>query len=74
MLIDTQALASQLSGLVSDDQARLGPALQALNQVTSVLQANQANLHRRLRWPARITACSATRSATAAGSTSTCAA
>ncbi len=48
MLVDTEALAIQLSGLVNDDQARLGPALQALNQVTSVLQANQANLQRAL--------------------------
>ncbi|MGO8958381.1 MAG: MCE family protein [Streptosporangiaceae bacterium] len=48
MLIDTQALAVQLSGLVNDDQARLGPALQALNQVTSVLQANQADLQQAL--------------------------
>ncbi len=48
MLVDTQALAIQLSGLVNDDQARLGPALQALNQVTSVLQANQANLQQAL--------------------------
>jgi phospholipid/cholesterol/gamma-HCH transport system substrate-binding protein len=48
MLIDTQALATQLSGLVSDDQATLEPALQALNQVTSVLQANQDNLTRAL--------------------------
>ncbi len=48
MLVNTQALAIQLSGLVNDDQARLGPALQALNQVTSVLQANQANLQQAL--------------------------
>jgi phospholipid/cholesterol/gamma-HCH transport system substrate-binding protein len=48
MLVDTQALAAQLSGLVNDDQSRLGPALQALNQVTSVLQANQASLQRAL--------------------------
>jgi phospholipid/cholesterol/gamma-HCH transport system substrate-binding protein len=48
MLVDTEALAVQLSGLVNDDQSRLGPALQALNQVTSVLQANQASLQRAL--------------------------
>jgi phospholipid/cholesterol/gamma-HCH transport system substrate-binding protein len=46
LLVDTRELAAQLSGLVSDDQAELGPALQALNQVTSVLEANQANLTR----------------------------
>lgn len=48
LLLGTQALATQLSGLVNDDQARLGPALAALNQVTNVLQANQANLTRAL--------------------------
>jgi phospholipid/cholesterol/gamma-HCH transport system substrate-binding protein len=46
LLQTTQALAAQLSGLVTDDQATLRPALQALNQVTSVLQKNQANLAR----------------------------
>jgi phospholipid/cholesterol/gamma-HCH transport system substrate-binding protein len=44
LLVTTQALGTQLSGLVTDNQAKLGPALQALNQVTSVLEQNQANL------------------------------
>jgi phospholipid/cholesterol/gamma-HCH transport system substrate-binding protein len=44
LLESTQALAAQLSGLVSDDQAKLHPALQALDQVTTVLRRNQANL------------------------------
>jgi phospholipid/cholesterol/gamma-HCH transport system substrate-binding protein len=44
LLQTTQALAAQLSGLVTDDQATLRPALQALNQVTTVLRKNQANL------------------------------
>jgi phospholipid/cholesterol/gamma-HCH transport system substrate-binding protein len=44
LLTATQALAAQLSGLVDDDQATLGPALRALDQVTNVLQQNQANL------------------------------
>ena len=48
LLTGTQALAVQLSGLVSDNQAKLGPALQALNQVTTVLEANQANLKKAL--------------------------
>jgi phospholipid/cholesterol/gamma-HCH transport system substrate-binding protein len=48
LLTGTQALAVQLSGLVSDNQAKLGPALQALNQVTTVLVANQANLKKAL--------------------------
>lgn len=44
MLITTQALSTQLSGLVADDQASLNPALRALDQVTNVLEQNQANL------------------------------
>ncbi len=48
LLTGTQALATQLSGLVNDDQSRLGPALQALNQVTSILEQNQANLTKAL--------------------------
>jgi phospholipid/cholesterol/gamma-HCH transport system substrate-binding protein len=44
LLVDTQALASQLSGLVNDNQAALEPALQALNQVTTVLENDQADL------------------------------
>jgi phospholipid/cholesterol/gamma-HCH transport system substrate-binding protein len=46
MLTDTRELAVQVSGLVSDDQAELAPALQELNDVTNVLAANQANLSR----------------------------
>jgi phospholipid/cholesterol/gamma-HCH transport system substrate-binding protein len=48
LLVGTQALATQLSGLVNDDQAALEPALQALNQVTSVLQSDQNDLARAL--------------------------
>jgi phospholipid/cholesterol/gamma-HCH transport system substrate-binding protein len=48
LLTGTQALATQLSGLVNDNQARLGPALSALNQVTNVLEHNQANLKKAL--------------------------
>jgi phospholipid/cholesterol/gamma-HCH transport system substrate-binding protein len=48
LLLGVQALSTQLSGLVADDQARLHPALQALGQVTSVLQRNQASLARAL--------------------------
>jgi len=44
LLVTTQALATQLSGLVSDNQATLNPALRALDQITSVLRRNQANL------------------------------
>jgi phospholipid/cholesterol/gamma-HCH transport system substrate-binding protein len=48
LLTGTQALAVQLSGLVNDNQATLRPALQALDQVTTVLERNQANLKRAL--------------------------
>lgn len=48
MLTGTEALAVQLSGLVRDDQAQLTPALRSLDQVTTVLEANQANLRRAL--------------------------
>jgi phospholipid/cholesterol/gamma-HCH transport system substrate-binding protein len=48
LLVETQALATEIAGLVNDDQSRLHPALQALNQVTTVLAANQANLRRAL--------------------------
>lgn len=44
LLVTTQALATQLSGLVSDNQASLNPALKALDQVTNVLEQDQANL------------------------------
>jgi phospholipid/cholesterol/gamma-HCH transport system substrate-binding protein len=48
LLVGTQALGVQLSGLVTDNQAKLGPTLAALNQVTTVLEANQANLKKAL--------------------------
>jgi phospholipid/cholesterol/gamma-HCH transport system substrate-binding protein len=48
LLTGTQALAVQLSGLVTDNQAKLGPALAELDRVTTVLAANQANLKKAL--------------------------
>lgn len=48
LLTGTEALATQLSGLVRDDNAELGPMLNKLGQVTSVLEENQANLNRAL--------------------------
>jgi phospholipid/cholesterol/gamma-HCH transport system substrate-binding protein len=48
LLVSTQALAIQLSGLVNDNQAQLTPALTALSQVTTILQADQASLGRAL--------------------------
>ncbi|GAA2106395.1 MCE family protein [Actinomadura alba] len=48
LLTGTRALASELSGLVADNNAQLGPTLRALNQVTTVLHRNQKNLDRAL--------------------------
>jgi phospholipid/cholesterol/gamma-HCH transport system substrate-binding protein len=48
LLLDTQALATQLSGLVDDDQATLGPALQSLETVTTLLRTDQADLSQAL--------------------------
>lgn len=45
----TQALSKQLTGLVTDNQATLNPALQQLNRVTTILQRNQTNLDNALR-------------------------
>ncbi|HET7014954.1 MAG TPA: MCE family protein [Streptosporangiaceae bacterium] len=44
LLLDTQALATELSGLVNDNQSTLNPALQALSAVTTLLQNDQADL------------------------------
>jgi phospholipid/cholesterol/gamma-HCH transport system substrate-binding protein len=48
LLTGTHALATQISGLVNDDQAYLKPTLTSLNQVTTVLQQNQKNLTKAL--------------------------
>lgn len=48
LLQGTQSLATQISGLVNDDTAYLQPTLTALNQVTNVLEQNQANLTKAL--------------------------
>jgi phospholipid/cholesterol/gamma-HCH transport system substrate-binding protein len=48
LLVGSQALARELSGLVNDNQARLQPTLQALDRITDVLQRNQDNLNRAL--------------------------
>jgi phospholipid/cholesterol/gamma-HCH transport system substrate-binding protein len=44
LLTGTEALATQLSALVKDDNAELGPLLNDLGQVTTVLQENQSDL------------------------------
>ena len=49
LLAGTTQLATQLTGLVHDDDAVLGPALQQLSRVTSILTSNNANLDEALR-------------------------
>ncbi|MGW5643106.1 MCE family protein [Saccharopolyspora sp. NPDC003752] len=48
LLDGTRALSQQLSGLVDDNNAQIGPALQQLDRVTKMLQRNQDNLNRSL--------------------------
>ncbi|HEV2778073.1 MAG TPA: MCE family protein [Actinophytocola sp.] len=48
LLDGTRKLAEQLSGLVADNQARLGPALRELDTVTAILQRHTADLDRSL--------------------------
>jgi phospholipid/cholesterol/gamma-HCH transport system substrate-binding protein len=44
LLVNTSSLAVQLSGLVADDRATIGPALDHLHAVLALLQQNQDNL------------------------------
>jgi phospholipid/cholesterol/gamma-HCH transport system substrate-binding protein len=44
LLIGTQNLSTQLTGLVEDNQQQLDPTLRALDQVTSTLKRNQSSL------------------------------
>ncbi|GLZ39984.1 MCE family protein [Actinokineospora sp. NBRC 105648] len=44
LLTGTQALSTELQGLVSDNSAQLGPVLQSLDQLTAMLQRNQDSL------------------------------
>jgi phospholipid/cholesterol/gamma-HCH transport system substrate-binding protein len=48
LLTGTEALATQLSGLVNADNAELGPMLDKLGQVTTTLVQNQDSLNRAL--------------------------
>lgn len=48
LLNGTQQLATQLEGLVADNQAKLTPALTDLGKVTAILAQNQANLSKGL--------------------------
>ncbi|RZQ65815.1 MCE family protein [Amycolatopsis suaedae] len=49
LLTGTQELSRQISGLVADNRAQLGPALEQLDRVTEVLRRNQSELDRSLR-------------------------
>jgi len=46
LLVATQELATQLSGLVADNRTRLGPALRELRAVVQTLQRNRSDLER----------------------------
>lgn len=46
LLLNAAALGTQLSGLVNDNRAQLGPALRHLNTVVAMLQRNQTSLDR----------------------------
>lgn len=48
LLVSTSTLSQQLIGLVNDNKAQLGPALQQLNRVVTVLQRNKASLSKSL--------------------------
>jgi phospholipid/cholesterol/gamma-HCH transport system substrate-binding protein len=48
LLVNTTTLATQLEGLVSDNEKTIGPMLDNLHQVLALLQANQDNLDRGL--------------------------
>lgn len=49
LLKNTRSLATQLRGLVADNRTQLAPALDQLDQVTTVLARNQDNLSRGLK-------------------------
>ena len=44
LLVTSTQLATQISGLVADNRARLGPALAHLHDVLAILQSNRDNL------------------------------
>ena len=72
MLTNTQALATQLTGLVADNRARSTPALQQLTASLAILRTQPGRPGRRRSRPwRRSSGCSPTPSATAAGSTAT---
>jgi len=48
LLVDTSALAKQLTGLVDENQAVIGPALKQLHGTLAILRANQKQLDQTL--------------------------
>ncbi|MCA1004949.1 MCE family protein [Rhodococcus hoagii] len=44
LIVNTSAVSRQLSGLVQENQAQMGPTLDKLNQATAVLQRNKQNI------------------------------
>jgi phospholipid/cholesterol/gamma-HCH transport system substrate-binding protein len=48
LLANTAAVARNLTGLVKDNEAKLGPALDRLNAVTAMLEKNRDNLSKAL--------------------------
>ncbi|WP_436492420.1 MCE family protein [Actinokineospora sp. HUAS TT18] len=44
LLVGTKTLATELQGLVADNNGQLGPVLQSLDQLTAMLQRNQDSL------------------------------
>ena len=48
LLVGSRELATELSGLVADNQATLGPALAKLDTVTDILQRHSADIDRSL--------------------------
>ncbi len=49
LLVSTVTLSQQLTGLVRENRAAIGPALTNLKNVLATLEANQANLDRSIR-------------------------
>ncbi|MCQ4121256.1 MCE family protein [Rhodococcus tibetensis] len=49
LLTGTQRLSQQLTGLVRDNEATIGPALEQLNGVVEILKANNENLDRAMK-------------------------
>ncbi|MBO0854915.1 MAG: MCE family protein [Nocardia sp.] len=46
LLANTKVVAQQVSGLVADNEAQLGPALDHLNSVTAMLEKNRDNINK----------------------------